>query len=403
MNPIQKFYCRIYQNVLHLALPFLPYRKPEILSSIFALPDLFHEKKISTVLLITDKSIRSFGLSFPLEQELKNQDIECIVYDDTVPNPTSDNVEEARKLYIDHHCEALIGFGGGSSIDCAKAVGARIARPKKNLAKMEGILKVLKRIPLLVAIPTTAGTGSETTLAAVIVDSKTRHKYPINDFPLIPRYAVLDPYLTKTLPPSLTATTGMDALTHAIEAYIGNSTTKETRADAKRAIELIFMNLAKAVHDGSDLDARKNMLEAAFLAGNAFSQSYVGYVHAIAHSLGGQYNVPHGYANAVILPMILEAYGEHATKKLAELAIVSGTSRDPDPVVRAKSFIQAIKEMKSVFSIPDTFKEIREGDIPMLAKQAAHEANPLYPVPKEMNAKELEQYYRKLMEDGHGN
>ena len=346
MNPIQKFYCRIYQNVLHLALPFLPYRKPEILSSIFALPDLFHEKKISTVLLITDKSIRSFGLSFPLEQELKNQDIECIVYDDTVPNPTSDNVEEARKLYIDHHCEALIGFGGGSSIDCAKAVGARIARPKKSLAKMEGILKVLKRIPLLVAIPTTAGTGSETTLAAVIVDSKTRHKYPINDFPLIPRYAVLDPYLTKTLPPSLTATTGMDALTHAIEAYIGNSTTKETRADAKRAIELIFMNLAKAVHDGNDLDARKNMLEAAFLAGNAFSQSYVGYVHAIAHSLGGQYNVPHGYANAVILPMILEAYGEHATKKLAELAIVSGTSRDPDPAVRAKAFIQAIKEIR---------------------------------------------------------
>ena len=163
------------------------------------------------------------------------------------------------------------------------------------------------------------------------------------------------------------------------------------------------MNLAKAVHDGNDLDARKNMLEAAFLAGNAFSQSYVGYVHAIAHSLGGQYNVPHGYANAVILPMILEAYGEHATKKLADLAIVSGTSRDPDPVVRAKAFIQAIKEMKSVFSIPDTFKEIREEDIPMLAKQAAHEANPLYPVPKEMNAKELEQYYRKLMEDGHGN
>ena len=229
MNPIQKFYCRIYQNVLHLALPFLPYRKPEILSSIFALPDLFHEKKISTVLLITDKSIRSFELSFPLEQELKNQDIECIVYDDTVPNPTSDNVEKARKLYIDHHCEALIGFGGGSSIDCAKAVGARIARPKKSLAKMEGILKVLKRIPLLVAIPTTAGTGSETTLAAVIVDSKTRHKYPINDFPLIPRYAVLDPYLTKTLPPSLTATTGMDALTHAIEAYFYESCQSGTR------------------------------------------------------------------------------------------------------------------------------------------------------------------------------
>lgn len=403
MRLLQKLYCRGFQAGLRLALPFLPYRSPRILSSVQEVPQCLLEKHITNVLVVTDGFLHISGMLEPLKQALKSQGISYTVYDEVTPNPTILNVELARERYLQNGCQGLIGFGGGSSIDCAKAVGARIARPKKNLAKMEGILKVLKRIPLLVAIPTTAGTGSETTLAAVIVDSKTRHKYPINDFPLIPRYAVLDPYLTKTLPPSLTATTGMDALTHAIEAYIGNSTTKETRADAKRAIELIFMNLAKAVHDGNDLDARKNMLEAAFLAGNAFSQSYVGYVHAIAHSLGGQYNVPHGYANAVILPMILEAYGEHATKKLAELAIVSGTSRDSDPVVRAKAFIQAIKEMKSVFSIPDTFKEIREEDIPMLAKQAAHEANPLYPVPKEMNAKELEQYYRKLMEDGHGN
>lgn len=403
MNPIQKTYCRIYQNILHLALPFLPYRKPEILPSIFSLSQLFRSKQIDTVLLITDQSIRSFGLCTPLEKDLEDNGIRCVVYDKTVPNPTSDNVEEALALYHQHHCQALIGFGGGSSIDCAKATGARIARPHKSLAKMEGILKVLKKIPPLVAIPTTAGTGSETTLAAVIVDSRTRHKYPINDFPLIPRYAVLDPYLTKTLPASLTATTGMDALTHAVEAYIGNSTTKETRTDATQAIALIFMNLAKAVNDPGDLDARKNMLEAAFLAGNAFSQSYVGYVHAIAHSLGGKYNIPHGYANAVILPMILEAYGDKATKKLAELALVSGASRDPDERVRAQGFINAIKTMKKTFGIPDTFKEIQEQDIPYLAAQAAKEANPLYPVPLEMNAKELETYYRTLMEDHDGN
>lgn len=403
MNPIQKTYCRIYQNILHLALPFLPYRKPEILPSIFSLSQLFRSKQIDTVLLITDQSIRSFGLCTPLEKDLEDNGIRCVVYDKTVPNPTSDNVEEALALYHQHHCQALIGFGGGSSIDCAKATGARIARPHKSLAKMEGILKVLKKIPPLVAIPTTAGTGSETTLAAVIVDSKTRHKYPINDFPLIPRYAVLDPYLTKTLPASLTATTGMDALTHAVEAYIGNSTTKETRTDATQAIALIFMNLAKAVNDPGDLDARKNMLEAAFLAGNAFSQSYVGYVHAIAHSLGGKYNIPHGYANAVILPMILEAYGDKTTKKLAELALVSGASRDPDEKVRAQGFINAIKTMKKTFGIPDTFKEIQEQDIPYLAAQAAKEANPLYPVPLEMNAKELETYYRTLMEDHDGN
>ena len=403
MNPLQKTYCRIYQNILHLALPFLPYRKPEILPSIFSLSQLFRSKQIDTVLLITDQSIRSFGLCTPLEKDLEDNGIRCVVYDKTVPNPTSDNVEEALALYHQHHCQALIGFGGGSSIDCAKATGARIARPHKSLAKMEGILKVLKKIPPLVAIPTTAGTGSETTLAAVIVDSRTRHKYPINDFPLIPRYAVLDPYLTKTLPASLTATTGMDALTHAVEAYIGNSTTKETRTDATQAIALIFMNLAKAVNDPGDLDARKNMLEAAFLAGNAFSQSYVGYVHAIAHSLGGKYNIPHGYANAVILPMILEAYGDKTTKKLAELALVSGASRDPDEKVRAQGFINAIKTMKKTFGIPDTFKEIQEQDIPYLAAQAAKEANPLYPVPLEMNAKELETYYRTLMEDHDGN
>lgn len=403
MNPIQKTYCRIYQNILHIALPFLPYRKPEILPSIFSLSHLFHSKQINTVLLITDQSIRSFGLCTPLEKDLKENGIQCVVYDKTVPNPTSDNVEEALALYHQHHCQALIGFGGGSSIDCAKATGARIARPHKSLAKMEGILKVIKKIPPLVAIPTTAGTGSETTLAAVIVDSKTRHKYPINDFPLIPQYAVLDPYLTKTLPASLTATTGMDALTHAVEAYIGNSTTKETRADATKAITLIFMNLAKAVNDPGDLDARKNMLEAAFMAGNAFSQSYVGYVHAIAHSLGGKYNIPHGYANAVILPMILEAYGDKATKKLAELALISGASRDPDEKIRAQGFIDAIKAMKKTFDIPDTFKEIQEQDIPYLASQAAKEANPLYPVPLEMNAKELESYYRALMEVHNGN
>ena len=403
MNPLQKTYCRIYQNILHLALPFLPYRKPEILPSIFSLSQLFHSKQIDTVLLITDQSIRSFGLCTPLEKDLEDNGIRCVVYDKTVPNPTSDNVEEALALYHQHHCQALIGFGGGSSIDCAKATGARIARPHKSLAKMEGILKVIKKIPPLVAIPTTAGTGSETTLAAVIVDSKTRHKYPINDFPLIPQYAVLDPYLTKTLPASLTATTGMDALTHAVEAYIGNSTTKETRADATKAIALIFMNLAKAVNDPGDLDARKNMLEAAFMAGNAFSQSYVGYVHAIAHSLGGKYNIPHGYANAVILPMILEAYGDKATKKLAELALISGASRDPDEKIRAQGFIDAIKTMKKTFGIPDTFKEIQEQDIPYLASQAAKEANPLYPVPLEMNAKELESYYRALMEVHNGN
>lgn len=264
---------------------------------------------------------------------------------------------------------------------------------------MGGILKVRKELPLLMAVPTTAGTGSETTLAAVITDAETRHKYAINDFPLIPRVAVLDSKITKSLPPSVTATTGLDALTHAVEAYIGRSTTMKTRRDALLATRLIFKYLDTAYTDGSDLRARRRMLHAAFYAGCAFTKSYVGYVHAIAHSLGGEYNVPHGLANAVILPMILEAYGPAVYPKLATLAIEAGVADEHTPQEEAaKNFIEAVKAMKKRFGIGDTIPEIREEDIPKLARYADKEANPLYPVPVLWNAKELETFYYRLME-----
>ncbi|MCD8356097.1 MAG: iron-containing alcohol dehydrogenase [Clostridia bacterium] len=399
MNIPEKVYCRTFQTALHTALPFLPYRKPKLLDSINEVPHLLRQKHIDCVLLITDPSIRKLGITRPLEDTLDKSGIHCIVYDKTVANPTSKNVETARVLFLKNHCQAIIGFGGGSSIDCAKATGARIAKPRQNLSSMEGILKVHKRLPLLVAIPTTAGTGSEATLAAVIVDSKTRHKYPINDFPLIPHYAVLDPEVTRSLPRHVTATTGMDALTHAIEAYIGRSTTAETRADATEAVRLIFANLDRVCRDGNDMKARRNMLHAAYLAGSAFSKSYVGYVHAVAHSLGGRYNVPHGLANAVLLPHVLEAYGPAAHEKLAELAISAGlASRADSAKDGAEAMIQAIKEMKLRLDIPDTIPEIKAEDIPSLSRIAAREANPLYPVPVLMDAKQLEQFYYDVME-----
>lgn len=399
MNIPQKIYCRTFQTVLHTALPVLPYRKPKLLDSINEVPYLFRKKDIDRVLLITDASIRKLGITRPLEDTLEKSGITCMVYDKTVANPTSNNVEAARQLFLKYHCQAIIGFGGGSSIDCAKATGARIAKPRQKLSHMKGILKVHKKLPLLVAIPTTAGTGSEATLAAVIVDSETRHKYPINDFPLIPHYAVLDPEVTRSLPPHVTATTGMDALTHAIEAYIGHSTTAETRADATEAVRLIFANLDKACRNGDDMKARRNMLHAAYLAGSAFSKSYVGYVHAVAHSLGGKYNVPHGLANAVLLPHVLEAYGEAAHEKLAELAIAAGlVSRAESAKDGAEAMIHAIQEMKLRLDIPDVIPEIQEKDIPALARIAAKEANPLYPVPVLMNASQLEQFYYDVME-----
>ena len=217
-------------------------------------------------------------------------------------------------------------------------------------------------------------------------------------FPLIPAYAVLDPSVTLTLPPSLTATTGMDALTHAVEAYIGSYTTKETSALAREAVKLVFENLETAYNNGKDEVARRNMLRASNIAGIAFSKACVGYIHAVAHTLGGQYNVPHGLANAILMPIVLEEFGESAYQKLHELAVVAGVSKENDNVAdSAKRFIQAIRDMNERMGIPTGFTNIEKADIPMLAKHADAEGNPLYPVPKLMDVKELEKIYYKAM------
>ena len=398
MNTLKKAYCRIFQNVFKFALPLLPYRNPKIIGSVKGIPEVLEKRGYNNVLIITDAGIRSLGLTERLEQTLRRNCISYQIYDKTVANPTTVNVDEALHMYLDNDCQAIIGFGGGSSMDCAKATAARIAKPHQSLAQMKGILKVHKKLPLLIAIPTTAGTGSETTLAAVITDAKTRHKYAINDFPLIPRYAVLDPKVTLSLPPFITATTGMDALTHAVEAYIGNSTTPGTRKNALDAVQLIFENLDTAYTDGNNIEARRNMLRASYFAGCAFTKSYVGYVHAVAHSLGGKYNVPHGLANAVILPMVLETYGDSITHKLRNLSLAAGLcDKQEDDKTAARMFIDAVKDMKKRFGIGDYIPEIQETDIPELSHYADKEANPLYPVPVLMDASELETLYYRLM------
>ena len=398
MNTLRKIYCRAFQKAFHIAIPFLPYKKPKIAGSVKELPEIIMRHKCTHVLIITDGGIMKLGLIRRLEKALKEAGIPYTIYDKTVANPTTVNVREALELYHKEGCDAIIGFGGGSSMDCAKAVGACTVKPNQSLAQMKGILKVHKKLPLLMAIPTTAGTGSETTLAAVITDADTRYKYAINDFPLIPRYAVLDPKVTLSLPPFITATTGMDALTHAVEAYIGNSTTIDTRRDALKAVKLIFENIDIAYEHGDNIQARRNMLHASFYAGCAFTKSYVGYVHAVAHSLGGQYNVPHGLANAILLPLVLREYGSCIDKKLHKLAIAAGLADKNTPDHEAAElFIQAIEEMKKEFGIGNTVKEIQETDIPKLAHYADKEANPLYPVPKLMDASELEKFYYMLI------
>lgn len=394
---LKKIGCRLFQIAFRVALPFLPYREPKIIPSCSELGNLLKSKKNASVLIVTDAGIVRNGLVKPVEEALKENEIKYTVYDKTQPNPTVANVEDALKLYHENNCDALIAIGGGSAMDCAKSIGARVAYPNKMLNKMGGVMRVLRRLPTLIAIPTTAGTGSETTLAAVITDGEAHHKYAIMSFPLIPHYAVLDAKMTYSLPPHLTSTTGMDALTHAVEAYIGRSTTKKTRGLALEATKLIFENVEKAYTDGRNHEARENMLHAAYKAGIAFSMSYVGYVHAVAHSIGGKYGVPHGLANAVIMPYVLEGYGKSAYKKLYSLGIAAGVCSEGDSHEDgAKKFIAAIKELNAKMNIPTTISGINEEDIPELARHAEKEANPLYPVPKLMTAKELEVFYHKI-------
>lgn len=397
MNPIKAIYCRSVQAVLRAALPVLPYREPQVFHNCGELSTVFQKENIRRVLIVTDAGIVRSGIAAQLEAVLDEDDISYAVYDQTRPNPTVVNVEQALSLYRRYRCQALIAIGGGSSMDCAKAVGARLARPGTPLGKLKGTLRILRPLPTLIAIPTTAGTGSETTLAAVITDTQAQHKYVMNDFVLIPKYAVLDARLTLSLPPHLTATTGMDALTHAVEAYIGRSTTRQTRQEALEATRLVFANVERAYRNGKDYEARSNMLTAAYRAGIAFSRSYVGYVHAVAHSLGGQYNIPHGLANAVLLPYVLERYGSCIHRKLHDLAVAAGVAdaQESDAGAAAK-FIRAIRQLNARMGIPETLEGIRPEDIPVMAAHAEKEANPLYPVPRLMTREELTFFYEQV-------
>ncbi len=380
-------YYRTYQAAFRMVMPVLNWDEPQLLKGAGAikdLPALVKSKGVTNVLVVTDKGLMSLNLLDSLFENLEKQNIKYTVYDGVQPNPSIENIEEARRIYLKNGCEGIIAFGGGSPMDCAKAAGARITNPNKTVAQMRGQLKVTRKLPPFFAVPTTAGTGSETTLAAVVSNMQTHEKYAINDPKLRPKYAVLDPELTTGLPKKITSTTGMDALTHAVEAYIGQSGVKSTDDYAEKATKLIFENLEKAYEDGKNIEARENMLVASFYAGMAFTRAYVGYVHAIAHNLGGLYGTPHGLANAVILPHVLEYYGEAAYGKLAKLADIVGIDGDND-ADKAKKFIDEIKEMNEEMDIPEHFDFIKDEDIPTIVERALKEGNPLYPVPKIMD------------------
>ena len=398
---IKKCWYRINQKVLKFGMMFMDWSEPFLLEgegSITKLPELIKSKNINRVLVVTDKGLMNLHLLDSLFEALKAQEIAYFVYDGVQPNPTIPNIEECKDIYINNNCQGIIAFGGGSPMDCAKAAGARVVKPHKSVRKMRGYLKIGKKIPPFFAVPTTAGTGSDTTLAAVVTDPTTHEKNAICDPCLRPKYAVLDPTLTIGLPPHITSTTGMDALTHAVESHIGKSNVKSTINYAEKATVLIHENLEKAYSNGKDIEARSNMLKASFYAGAAFTRAFVGYVHAIAHNLGGMYGTPHGLANAVILPYVLDWYGSSVYKPLSKLAdLIKITTPEMTIEDKAKAFIKEIRRMNSVMNIPEKFDFIKEEDISTLVNRALKEGNPGYPVPKIMDEIECEKVIRMLM------
>lgn len=392
---------RVYQKVFKLAMNFMDWSEPQLLEgagSILKLPEFIKSKGIDKVLVVTDKGLMGLNLLDPMFEKLTEVGIDYVVYDGVQPNPTIPNIEDCKDMYVKNGCKGIIAFGGGSPMDCAKAAAARVVKPNQTVRQMRGYLKVHKKLPPFFAVPTTAGTGSETTVAAVVSDPETHEKNAINDTCLRPKYAVLDPELTLGLPPHITSTTGMDAMTHAVEAYIGKSNTKQTIEQAEKATKLIHANVEKAYNNGKDLEARANMLKGSYWAGCAFTRAYVGYVHAIAHNLGGLYGTPHGLANAVILPYVLDWYADAAYPQLAKLADLIGiTTPDMSVEAKGKAFIAELRRMNAAMNIPDKFDFIKEEDLPLLVKRALKEGNPGYPVPKIMDAKDCESVIRTFM------
>ncbi len=402
MWQLKKAFYRTYQFVFKVVMStdLFDWSEPETLEgpgAVKKLPAFIKSKGLKNVLIVTDKGLMGLHLLDGLFEKLDEEGVKYVVFDGVQPNPSIENIEDARQLYLDNACDGVIAFGGGSPMDCAKAAAARVTNPKKSVRSMRGVMKLTHKLPPLFAVPTTAGTGSEVTLAAVVTDESTHEKNAINDPRLRPKYAVLDPELTVGLPPHITSTTGMDALTHAVEAYIGRSNTKSTEMYAEKAVKMIFDNVKKAYDDGKNIDARNEMLKASYYAGMAFTRAYVGYVHAIGHNLGGMYHVPHGLAMAVILPHVLEYYGESAYPRLAKLAVISGVKTDGSTEEKAKAFIEAIKQLNKDMNIPDGFEQIQEKDLPILVERALKEANPLYPVPRIMDKADCEKVIRGLM------
>jgi len=378
----------------------LPFPKPTLFSgpgSSLELCDAISLMGVRKVLIVTDAMLVKINLLKDIEGRLEELGVRYAVYDGVLPDPTVDQIEAGLKILKRERCQAILAVGGGSPIDAAKVIAAR-ATNDKAVSRMEGMFKVFSAPLPLYAIPTTAGTGSEVTIAAVVSDPRRKKKTPIMDPKLVPMMAALDGALMTGLPPHVTAATGMDALTHAVEAYISANALPETDGYALAATRLIMENLPTAVAKGKDLKARQAMAFASYYAALAFTRAGVGSVRAISHNFGAYYHTPHGLGNAIVLPYVLDFSKRSCTRRLANLAEAAGLRKKGDrPQALAGKFIDHIRAMNEQFGIPDRLEALKKSDIPAIARAALKEAHFTYAVPKYMDQKACEGLIAKML------
>lgn len=392
---------RLRQRFVSTFIRVAKIKRPSLIKgkkSILKLPNVVKNDGNTRALVVTTAGFIKRGSLEPLFDALKNEGVEYFVYNGIMPDPTIACIEEALKVYKENNCECIIAVGGGSVMDASKIIGARATNPTLQVRDMRGMFKIKNPIPDLYVVPTTAGTGSEATVAAVITDEVdgTHYKYAITDFGLVPKYAVMYPEITLSLPKHITAATGMDALTHAVETYTNLYASPMVKMLARKSVKMIFDNLENAYNNGNDIKARGRMLMASYYAGVAFTNNFVGYVHAVAHALGALYGLPHGYANAILLPVVMDQYGQSAYKSLAELAEVVGIEGESNKE-KAEKFIDAIKQMNKRMEIPDKVKELKEEDFDTIVSRALTEANPSYPVPVIWDEEDVKLLLRRII------
>ncbi len=397
---LQTLFFRFVMCVTKVIMFFVPDAKPTVLSgegSSIKLTDTVSHFGLKKVLIVTDAMLVKLGVIAPIAEALKERGVEPVIFDGVEPDPSFDVVDAGLAALKQNGCDSVLAIGGGSSIDAAKVM-ALAGSNDKSPRELEGKFVAKNPALPLFAIPTTAGTGSEVTVAAVITDKTDSSKKLVLDPKIVPLAAALDPKIMEGLPPHITAATGMDALTHAVEAYIATFASKETDAYAVAATRMIVNNLETAYSEGSNMQAREAMALGSFYAGLAFTKAFVGYVHAIAHQFGGKYHTPHGLANALVLPHILEFSKDKVADRLANLAVECGLGEASEgESVLAQKFVDRVWAMNEAVGIPKTLDALEAKDIPAIAKAALHEAHFTYPVPKYMDMAQCQAILNKLL------